>query len=148
MRNTAPIGRASQGFSLIELMIVVAIVGILSSVALSSYQEFTARAKLMEVVTLARRDLDALRAYFNVNGDVPADPAFAGVQVSADQSQYLSADTAISWDGTLATVVYSVDAGGDAVGSLRYTGEQRGSDLHFTCSTPDLPARYVPPNCR
>lgn len=139
---------AAGGFMLIELMIVVAIVGVLSSMAISSYQEYTVRAKMMEVVTLARRDLDLLREYFHLYGAIPADPTLTGVDLSAARSDFLSADTTVDWNGVQAVVTYSVEIGSDASGSLLYTGIPVGSDLSFSCSTPDLEPRYIPQNCR
>ncbi len=148
MNGTRIGSKAAGGFTLIELMIVVAIIGILASLALSQYQAYTTRAKIMEIIMLARRDVDLLREYFHLYGALPDNPSDAGVAVTADKSRYLSGDVLIAWNGTEATVSYPLDLGGDAVGTLLYTGTQRGSDLDFQCSTPDFPARYLPPNCR
>jgi type IV pilus assembly protein PilA len=148
MSKSPPNLNTTRGFTLIELMIVVAIVGVLASLAISSFQEYTTRAKIMEVVTLARRDIDLLREYFQLNGAVPDNPEVVGIYLGADKSEYLVADTVITWNGTAATATYSVDVGADAVGELRYTGLANASDLQFTCSSPDIPGRYLPKNCR
>ena len=64
--------RAQQGFTLIELMIVVAIIGILAAVALPAYQDYTKRAKVSEVVLAASAGKTTISEYVNTNGAMPA----------------------------------------------------------------------------
>ncbi|HFB6249602.1 TPA: pilin [Neisseria gonorrhoeae] len=73
-----------KGFTLIELMIVIAIVGILAAVALPAYQDYTARAQVSEAILLAEGQKSAVTEYYLNNGKWPADNGAAGVASPAD----------------------------------------------------------------
>ncbi|HFA1265404.1 TPA: pilin, partial [Neisseria gonorrhoeae] len=73
-----------KGFTLIELMIVIAIVGILAAVALPAYQDYTARAQVSEAILLAEGQKSAVTEYYLNNGEWPKDNASAGVASSAE----------------------------------------------------------------
>ncbi|ENS6070218.1 pilin [Neisseria gonorrhoeae] len=60
-----------KGFTLIELMIVIAIVGILAAVALPAYQDYTARAQVSEAILLAEGQKSAVTEYYLNNGEWP-----------------------------------------------------------------------------
>ncbi|MGE9781048.1 pilin, partial [Neisseria gonorrhoeae] len=68
-----------KGFTLIELMIVIAIVGILAAVALPAYQDYTARAQVSEAILLAEGQKSAVAGYYLNNGKWPKDNTSAGV---------------------------------------------------------------------
>ncbi|EPI6635668.1 pilin, partial [Neisseria gonorrhoeae] len=68
-----------KGFTLIELMIVIAIVGILAAVALPAYQDYTARAQVSEAILLAEGQKSAVTEYYLNNGEWPKDNGAAGV---------------------------------------------------------------------
>ncbi len=67
-----------KGFTLIELMIVIAIVGILAAVALPAYQDYTARAQVSEAILLAEGQKSAVTGYYLNNGEWPEDNDKAG----------------------------------------------------------------------
>ncbi|HFC7347277.1 TPA: pilin, partial [Neisseria meningitidis] len=74
-----------KGFTLIELMIVIAIVGILAAVALPAYQDYTARAQVSEAILLAEGQKSAVTEYYLNHGIWPGDNSSAGVaSVSTD----------------------------------------------------------------
>ncbi|ENV5546977.1 pilin, partial [Neisseria gonorrhoeae] len=73
-----------KGFTLIELMIVIAIVGILAAVALPAYQDYTARAQVSEAILLAEGQKSAVTEYYLNNGEWPKDNTSAGVASASD----------------------------------------------------------------
>ncbi|MBH6064400.1 pilin [Neisseria meningitidis] len=72
-----------KGFTLIELMIVIAIVGILAAVALPAYQDYTARAQVSEAILLAEGQKSAVTEYYLNHGIWPGDNNSAGVASSS-----------------------------------------------------------------
>ncbi|HGG9231194.1 TPA: pilin [Neisseria meningitidis] len=73
-----------KGFTLIELMIVIAIVGILAAVALPAYQDYTARAQVSEAILLVEGQKSAVTEYYLNHGEWPANNSSAGVASSAN----------------------------------------------------------------
>ncbi|HFC7407429.1 TPA: pilin, partial [Neisseria meningitidis] len=73
-----------KGFTLIELMIVIAIVGILAAVALPAYQDYTARAQVSEAILLAEGQKSAVTEYYLNHGIWPGDNTSAGVATSSE----------------------------------------------------------------
>ncbi|EPI6606342.1 pilin, partial [Neisseria gonorrhoeae] len=73
-----------KGFTLIELMIVIAIVGILAAVALPAYQDYTARAQVSEAILLAEGQKSAVTEYYLNNGEWPKDNDSAGVASASE----------------------------------------------------------------
>ncbi|HEZ5128407.1 TPA: pilin [Neisseria meningitidis] len=73
-----------KGFTLIELMIVIAIVGILAAVALPAYQDYTARAQVSEAILLAEGQKSAVTEYYLNHGKWPGNNSSAGVASSSE----------------------------------------------------------------
>lgn len=74
--------RKQQGFTLIELMIVVAIIGVLASVALPAYQSYLIRAQVAEGLNVTGSVKNAVAEYYSNFGDFPADNDEAAVQAA------------------------------------------------------------------
>ncbi|MFS4550568.1 pilin [Comamonas resistens] len=97
-----------KGFTLIELMIVVAIIGILAAVALPAYQDYTVRAQVAEGPTLASGLKTAVSDYYSAKGEFPTSNALAingnssGTAVAADNQGSYVAEIAVSPGGVLA----------------------------------------------
>ncbi|ENS6561657.1 pilin [Neisseria gonorrhoeae] len=73
-----------KGFTLIELMIVIAIVGILAAVALPAYQDYTARAQVSEAILLAEGQKSAVTEYYLNHGKWPENNTSAGVASASE----------------------------------------------------------------
>lgn len=143
--------QAQQGFTLIELMIVVAIIGILAAIAIPAYQDYTVRSKVTEVMTVASKDRTSVSEYYTSVGEMPADAGQAGINVNAAQSDYLTSDTTYAQDSTSqATLTYTLGAlgAGDATGTIEFQGTGDNNGVSWDCTGGGFPQKYRPANCR
>jgi len=144
--------RVQQGFTLIELMIVVAIIGILAAVALPAYQDYTVRAKASEVILALSAPKTSISEFYSTVGHMPANATSAGIDTSG--SQYVSGITVAGADDGV-TVTASVQNLGasDATGNvvLVGTGTSATGKVAWECGkTADttLPSKYRPASCK
>ncbi|WP_373092502.1 pilin [Zhongshania sp.] len=151
--------KVQQGFTLIELMIVVAIVGILAAVALPAYQDYTVRAKVTELVNMGSAAKAALYEEYAASGAMPpaTDAIVGDIKNNFDASDFSSTTTKAAYavstttsTGDTATITLTTanlipDADGKTV-IFVYTGGTTG--LKMTCNTGSLADKYLPASCR
>jgi type IV pilus assembly protein PilA len=140
---------AQKGFTLIELMIVIAIVGILAAVALPAYQDYTIRARMSEPLALMGEAKNSMTEYYISNGALPANATAAGIRTVIGTT--LVSTMAIDGTNGHITVTLTGDSGwGAAAGTtvkLSLTDTSSGT-LEYTCVPGTVESKYLPANCR
>src|SRR5690625_131298 len=140
-----------HGFTLIELMIVVAILAILMAIAIPAYQDYTIRAQVTEGMNLAGGAKSAIWDYWSSKGEFPDDNAEAGMP-DADQitGEYVS-EVEINEDGEI-TITFDAPNTNKAIrkATLILTAEGEVDEAYMTwsCNKGDLPVKYRPARCR
>ena len=138
--------RAQQGFTLIELMIVVAIIGILAAVALPAYQDYTKRSRVSEGLSLAAGAKTAMAEYYASNNAWPADNAAAGVAAKADING--NSVTSVEVKNNTITVVYKTNVDVDGKNTIILTGTANGGGVSWSCKGGTVDAKFRPSECR
>ncbi|WP_018140879.1 pilin [Thioalkalivibrio sp. ALJ7] len=134
---------AQKGFTLIELMIVVAIIGILAAIALPAYQDYTTRAQVSEALSLAQSARTSVTETFQSTGDFPDNNTEAGLPAATSITGDYVDSVTVNEDGVIA-VVYN----GNQNFTVTLTPSDEGGSVTWACTTPEANHRWVPANCR
>ena len=151
--------KVQQGFTLIELMIVVAIIGILAAIAIPAYQDYTKRAHVSEGLTLAAAAKTAMTEYYATKGTFKksdTENASNGTYGLPDPASITgNAVTSVTASGTSAsqgtiTIEYKDVVAASSNNKLVMTGTASGGSIAWKCgaSGTTVEAKWVPSNCR
>src|SRR5690606_3183393 len=141
-----PMKTMQKGFTLIELMIVIAIIGILAAVALPAYQDYTTRAKVSEGITLASSAKTAVSEHFMSKNRLPATNTSAGYKSPATR---FGRSLAIGSLAGLFTVRSNTDAGVKTGENTRELAPiTSDSGIQWKCKPGALLDKYLPANGR
>ena len=136
--------QVQKGFTLIELMIVVAIIGILAAVALPAYQDYTIRAKVSELMLAASSARTCVTEAAQTNGGVVPATVASDCSIAAI-GKVTSANVGASGVITVLGTTASTSVGAAVTVTLSPTSASGGT-LTWACS--GSPVKYVPGSCR
>ena len=147
-----------QGFTLIELMIVVAIIGILAAIAIPAYQDYTIKAQVTEGMSLADGVQTTMAEYVANHGTWPASNTSAGLTATGASGNYVSqVVVSKAATGGLITITYSNKSQQKANAAINnltmvLAGETTGGAIKWICQPngtngATMLAKYLPSSC-
>ena len=144
--------RIQHGFTLIELMIVVAIIGILAAVALPAYRDYSVRAKVSELVLAASSAKVSVAEFVNTNGRMPDT---ASVAIESQVSKYVASLGYTGTDASNGFIEVTATTAEPAISGaqLRLVGVANIGQVIWTCSAATvsgtaIQAKYLPSSCK
>ena len=153
-----------KGFTLIELMIVVAIIGILAAIAIPAYQDYLIRSQVSEGLTMAAAAKASVAEFYANRGTWPVDNNAAGMgAANTVQGKYVSQiaisngaititygneANATNLSGKTVGLTPGASANGDIIWKCALAGNPSGWATNATAATTNLAGKYLPSSCR
>lgn len=141
--------KKQQGFTLIELMIVVAIIAILAAIALPAYQDYVARSQVSEAMSLASGAKTAVaERYANVGKFDSITNATAGIAGEASINGDYVSKVNVAGGKVTATLSGPKASAKIATKTLVLSPTDKGGSISWTCTTSTVDDKYLPSSCR
>jgi len=155
-----------QGFTLIELIIVVAIIGILAAIAIPAYQDYTIRAQVSEGMSLADGAKTAIAEYYTNHGTWPTNNSAAGLAspqsitgkyvatVTVGQGTNGGGAITVCYGSSCSNAVSPAGAGANANingDTIQLLATSQGGSIVWTCgpgTSNPVPKKYLPTSCQ
>ncbi|WP_323054279.1 pilin [Microbulbifer thermotolerans] len=140
--------KKQQGFTLIELMIVVAIIGILAAVALPAYQDYTKRSHVSEGLSLASGAKAAVQEYYSSQGTWPSSNSAAGLDAASKIKGNAVTKLEVGSGGVISVTFDSKVGSSNNV--LALVPKDEGGSITWDCTTSKttIDDKYLPSRCR
>lgn len=133
------------GFTIIELMIAVAIIGILAALAIPAYQNYITRSRVSEGILFASDAKSNVAQYYLSTGNFPNSNSEAGIPTTISSPMVASIN--VAGDGT-GQVIITTSISGITNGSIIFSPQASSSGIEWTCTGGSLDGNYRPSNCR
>ena len=140
--------RHSSGFTLIELMIVVAIIAILAAIAIPAYQDYLIRAQVTEGMSLAGGARSAIWDYVSNTGEYPPSNKSAGLPPKAEiRGSYVSS---VDVTGGKISIAFQGAKANQAIRNALFvlSPTTTGGSILWSCKPSTLDGKYLPTSCR
>ena len=141
--------KAQQAFTLIELMIVVAIIGILAMIAMPAYQRYLVRAQVAEGLNLVGPVKAAVAEFYEQRGTFPANNTEAALEIPSSYTGAYVASISVNDSGVIA-ILYGNDANAEISGSaINITATPNLGSMTWVCASAGVISdTYLPSSCR
>lgn len=136
-----------EAFTLIEIMIVIAIIGILAMIAVPAYKDFTVRSKISEGLSLASGAKTSVMEYYQTQGYWPTSNSNAGLPAPDTIKGEFVKSVAI--EGNTIVVTFGKGAGPNLTNQqLQMVAVDNSGSISWDCHADNIENKFLPPNCR